>query len=89
MPSITSSDIPTELWKQDMLCMPACLTTSYRSILEEYNMLKTALNTRDVRTPIGGLSREDTLLHFALRYGVSTSRVESLVLDPSSAFGTI
>lgn len=89
MPSITSSEIPSELWGENALHMPGCLITSYEAMLEELDLLVTALDTSPRDDIFGGPGREETLDHFALRYGVSTSRVESLVLDPDSKFGNI
>ena len=89
MTSIIGSEIPIELWKEETFHMPICLVNSYEAVLQAHNLMSTALDTRNRDGIFGGPSREETLLHFALRYGVSTTRVESLVLDPASAFGRI
>lgn len=86
MPVLAESDIPEELWAQEMLFMPACLSTSYAKLLQDYGIMDLALSSKFVSGSIGGKSREETLQHFSLRYGVSVCRVESLILDPHSAF---
>lgn len=89
MPVLGRMDIPKELWFEETLFMPNCLSTSYKKLLEEYKVMEVALDTRDANGPIGGKSLEETLQHFARRFGVSTCRVESLVLDPYNAFDTV
>ncbi len=72
-----------------MLFIPICLSRSYTELLQVYGMMDAAFSKEDVAGPIGGEGREATLQHFALRYGVSSCRIESLVLDPRIAFGNI
>jgi SAM-dependent methyltransferase len=89
MPVLPESDIPAELWTQSMLFMPLCLQNSYDQLLADYQVKEVALRLDDVSGPIGGRSPEETLQHFALRFGVSACRVESLALDPKRAFQDI
>lgn len=89
MPVFHESDIPEELWAQEMLFMPICLSGSYTELLQGYGKMDAAVSLEDVAGPIGGEGREATLEHFARRYGVSSCRIESLVLDPRIAFGNI
>ena len=83
-------DIPDELWLDGMLGMPMCLRMSYWNQLESYGLTEEAL-APDTTGPqiVGGRSEEATRQHFARRYGVSASRIESLAIDPHRAFGVI
>lgn len=89
MPVLAESDIPEELWAQEMLFMPACLSTLYVKLLQDYGIMNLALSSKFVSGPIGGKNRKETLQHFSLRYGVSVCRVESLLLDPHIAFRSV
>ena len=87
---LPEKDIPTEIWFNNMLHLPSCLSAAYWNLLEKYKITKDALSTEDPGTAIiGGSGREETLEHFAKRYGVSTCRVSSLIIDPDSAFSAI
>lgn len=89
MSVLSESDIPKELWSSDMLHMPGCLCTSYANLLHECGLMEAACSTEDVKGAIGGRSREESMKHFCTRYGVSTCRVQSLVLDPHRALGIV
>lgn len=82
-------DIPRQLWNNDVICMPDCLVVSYDATLEEYNVKQLALDLQGPARIIGGPTLEATLEHFARRYGVSSCRIESLVIDPHSAFFSV
>ncbi len=69
--------------------MPNCLISSYKQALEHHDVMEMAMSTEKIRRLIGGQSKEDTLQHFAMRYGVSVCRAESLVIDPKRAFASI
>jgi hypothetical protein len=86
MTSLLKEDIPRELWNNETLYMPGSLVRAYDKILNEYSLMDTALDIKDPGGVIGGSLLEETLEHFARRYGVSSSRVESLVLDPNQVF---
>ena len=90
MPVLNVQDIPDELWLDGMLGMPMCLRMSYWNQLESYGLTEEAL-APDTTGPqiVGGRSEEATRQHFARRYGVSASRIESLAIDPHRAFGVI
>ena len=90
MPVISEKDIPIEIWFDSALQIPVCLCDSYWSLIEKHNMTKAALTQVNTSGHLfGGRSTEDTLQHFAQRYGVNSCRVESLVIDPESAFKSI
>jgi hypothetical protein len=72
-----------------MICMPTDLIEVYRHLLDQFGMLEEAASLEEVKGLIGGASREDTLKHFTYRYGVSVCRMESIVIDPESAFASI
>ncbi|MGD0354865.1 MAG: hypothetical protein ABSB31_05415 [Dehalococcoidia bacterium] len=84
--ALSKQDIPDELWANNTVLMPANLASSYESLLREYGVYDKAVDTNNVQGIVGGASRTDTLEHFARRYGVSSCRIESLVLDPQAAF---
>ena len=86
MPILSKEDIPSQLWNNDVLSMPDCLLSSYDAMLGEYGVKQLALNAQSPRRVIGGPTCEETLEHFAWRYGVSSCRIESLVIDPHGAF---
>lgn len=86
MPILPKEDIPRHLWNKDMLHMPDCLVDSYEAILEEYNVKQLALDPQSPAKVIGGPTLDETLQYFARRYGVSSCRIESLVIDPDRAF---
>lgn len=86
---LCEKDIPKELWFDKTLYVPQCLCTPYEYLLKHYDMMDECLCADHQSGPIGGESKEETLMHFAHRYGVSTCRIESLALDPVHAFGAI
>jgi hypothetical protein len=59
---------------------------SYDAVLDEYNVKQLALDFQSPPRVIGGPTLEATLEYFARRYGVSSCRIESLVIDPHRAF---
>jgi hypothetical protein len=84
------SDIPRQLWNDNMIYIPDCLVDSYQNLLDEYGITKLAYElVNPTGEPIGGSTREETLDYFARRYGVSICRVESLVIDPSRVFTSL
>ena len=90
MPVISEKDIPVEIWLGSALHIPVCLCDSYWSLIQKHNMTEAALTRVDTSSHLfGGRSTEDTLQHFAQRYGVNSCRVESLIVDPASAFKSI
>jgi len=89
MKILNKSKIPTELWSQKLLHIPNCLVEAYRQSLNDFKIMDIALSTENRRGPIGGSGIEETLQHFAMRYGVSVCRLESLVIDPEHAFTSI
>ena len=89
MAILIKNKIPAELWNQKMIHMPIVLVDSYKKFLEHYKIMNIALSTENRKGAIGGSGFEETLQHFALRYGVSVCRVESLIIDPDQAFNSI
>jgi len=81
--------IPAQLWQNETLNLPPCLCGSYQKMLQYHNLYQEALDTTPDERIYGGRSSEETLRHFAKRYGVSVARLESLVVDPHEAFGSI
>ena len=89
MTILHKSKIPIELWAHELINIPKCLIEAYRQSLTDYNVMEAALTTDNKKGAIGGSSLEETLFHFAMRYGVSVCRLESLVIDPENVFTSI
>lgn len=89
MPILNKDKIPKELWSKRIIHMPSHLVEAYRYFLSLYKILDLAESMEDRPGPVGGFSEKDTLEHFALRYGVSACRLESIVIDPENAFTSI
>lgn len=88
MKILSKEDIPSELWRRNTLHMANFLVNSYESLLDEYNITQKALDLNDPGRVIGGQTLAKTLEYFARRFGVSSCRIESLILDPDGAFST-
>lgn len=86
---MSEKDIPRQLWLRQTLHMPNCLSMAYKNLLEGRNVMDKCLSHDQGSGPIGGVTAEETVSHFACRYGVSTCRIESLALDPVRAFNEI
>jgi len=86
---IPVGSIPDELWKKDTTYLPTKLVDAYSKHLEDYGLLATARSGTDKKDIFGGCNRDDTLEHFAHRFGVSCARIEFLSLDPITKFGEI
>jgi len=86
---LSKEQIPEDLWNYRMLQIPQCLISAYREKPLNLNLMDAALSERSIPRLIGGAEPEETLQHFAQRYGVSVCRVESLVIDPERAFAEI
>lgn len=90
MKMLSPYDLPEELWNGDNLHLPSSLQNAYWSLLEKNNLTDMCSNNnKDDSNIYGGRTREETMHHFAKRYGVSSCRVESLVIDPHGAFQSI
>ena len=72
-----------------MLQIPQSLINAYRKKLLELDLIDAALSEQPVPRLIGGSGHEETLQHFAGRYGVSVCRVESLVIDPENEYQSL
>ena len=90
MRMLPTKDIPKEIWQKRMLHLPKSLQKTYKLLLQKYDRWDMALSSIDPsKNPIGGISEAETLEHFARRFGVSSSRLNGLVIDPDSAFSDI
>tara|TARA_Y100000294_G_scaffold153653_1_gene152765 strand:+ start:193 stop:765 length:573 start_codon:yes stop_codon:yes gene_type:complete len=88
MRAIPEENIPESLWSDNCLKLPPCLERAYRHFINEYNLVALTQPQKDKHS-IGGESKEDTLEHFATRYGVSACRLQGILLDPKNALSTI
>ncbi|WIG98558.1 hypothetical protein [Myxococcus sp. SDU36] len=78
--------IPTSLWDspQTLLRLPTQLTTAYATEIEARNLLDAAINNEPDTGPTGGISPQETELHFATRFSGSCGRTALAALDPKS-----
>lgn len=81
--------IPPELWSENVLVLPASLSTAYVEQLKSLGILEAAKITSDKKNIYGGKSTEETHEHFALRFGASAGRIEFTSLDPKEAFENV
>lgn len=78
-------NLPTSgLWDGTALRLPRSLKDLYRSMLLSLGLLDRAIATEDGGNPVGGLSDEETLEHFARRFGVSSCRLQAVLLAVNS-----
>jgi len=80
---IKQEDIPVSLWKRDneTLVLPHSLVKSWKSILNQRNLLKSA--TEDIGDgETGGIDEEATHKHYSFRYNGSCARFQLAFLDP-------
>lgn len=81
--------LPSSLWFDAAIHLPPKLVQAYKEALEARAMFDLACATTERSGPIGGCGTSETLEHFAQRYGVAVARVESLLLDPECALGSV
>lgn len=81
--------LPSSLWFDAAICLPPSLVQAYKEALEVRAIFDLACDTTERSGPTGGCGTAETLEHFARRYGVSVARVESLLLDPECALGSV
>ena len=89
MRSLPREEIPVQLWTDNTLFMPNCLSSCYRELLSQYNVMHYAEDLTNRTSAIGGPSLNETLEHFGRRFGVSSFRIEGTILDPENAFQPI
>lgn len=80
---IKREDIPVSLWRQDeeTLILPRSLVKSWKSILDQRNLLESA--TAEIGDgEIGGIDEEATHKHYSFRYNGSCARFQLTFLDP-------
>lgn len=81
--------IPLTLWERDAdsLRLPPCLIDAYVAAVEKNNLRELGVKRDDGAGPVGGLSKEQTDLHFAQAFDGSAARVLLAVLDPKDEIG--
>jgi hypothetical protein len=80
---IKQEDIPVSLWRQDeeTLVLPHSLVKSWKSILNQRNLLESA--TEEIGDgETGGINEEATHKHYSFRYNGSCARFQLTFLDP-------
>lgn len=70
------------LWDGATLTIPKRLADAYRSALAGHGLIEAAMDQRPKDAPIGGLTQEQTELHFAHPFDGSIARVELTFLNP-------
>ncbi len=84
------SSIPTSLWTaaRTLLRLPGALSATYVAEIHARGLLGKALAVEPDTGPVGGLSVEETELHFATRFSGSSGRAMLALLDPMSELGS-
>jgi len=87
---IQASDIPKNLWCpiSQKLSLPDDLVQSWKSLLNQNNLLELALQ-KAPKGFEGGISKEETDKHLAWRYNGSCARVILSILDPKHELNEI
>lgn len=81
---IKSGELPATLWNgtDEYLCLPPRLVAVYADALRSAGLYDTALSTKHIESPVGGISQEETDAHFAKAFSGSCARVQLAILDP-------
>ncbi len=99
MPIITTEQIPKVLWKRrkrpsashgtHTLHLPRFLVDAYGELIDELGLRTAAedISPND-EGPQGGMTEEETNLHFARNFSGSCARIELVMLDPREMFKT-
>lgn len=88
---INSNDLPEELWLHNKQAVKLCteLETKYIEHLYKYNAYDLAKEYDGKSHPVGGLTEDETIKHFAYRFVNSSTRVIHITLDPDKKFANI
>ena len=79
--------IPSSLWADDHVIMPAALSESYRQALTVRNLLEACCGpSPSDKVLIGGREADVAFSHFAHRFTTSSVRVQFVVLNPGRNF---
>lgn len=80
---IDRKDLPSTLWcsSSSKIKLPGDLETTWRSLLQENNLLDLAQG-KSTAGAVGGASVDETNTHLATRYNGSCARVVLSILDP-------
>lgn len=73
----------SKLWDGSHLTLPKRLGDAYRSVLHENGLLPEAIGPRPSPPPVGGLTQEQTDIHFAHAFDGSAARAELVLLNPN------
>lgn len=81
--------LPTSLWaaSESALRLPSQIITLYRAKLDQAGLLDLASQRDDKNPPVGGLTKEQTDLHFAQQFDGSVARAQLVLLDPNGELG--
>jgi hypothetical protein len=76
--------IPEALWarRSNTLTIPASLAMSYNAIIDRSGLRTLSESRGHEEGPVGGMSQEQTNLHFAQAFDGSMARMELALLDP-------
>lgn len=80
---------PSSLYASEIHLLPPALVDAYKSELSSRGLLDKAREPLSSGGFHGGESKEETELHFAMRFGNSCSRVEACLLDVDERCGKV
>jgi hypothetical protein len=81
--------LPTSLWAASdaVLRLPSKIIVAYQAKLDQAGLMDLAGQRDEKNPPVGGLTQEQTDLHFAQQFDGSVARAELVLLDPSGELG--
>lgn len=81
--------LPTSLWSSSdtALRLPSQIIALYRAKLTQAGLMDLAGKRDDKNPPVGGLTKEQTDLHFAQQFDGSVARAQLVLLDPNGELG--
>lgn len=82
--------LPTSLWSvaDKTLRLPKEIVRIYRETLNNAGLMKLAGQRDNNNPPAGGLTQEQTDLHFSQQFDGSMARAQLVLLDPHSELGS-
>jgi hypothetical protein len=89
MTQIPPAALPASLWRDGMYHVAPHLQDAYVEQLKKRGLWDLAKSNTKQKRIYGGESLEETHDHFALRFSASVIRVQNVLLDANSNFGTI